>query len=81
MPRRRPFLTALAAGLIAGIGYPIVDVILACRAPISEACVWGKAYFPLTLGVSVVLVGGLVTGVFYALLLRRRESHGDDDAR
>jgi xanthosine utilization system XapX-like protein len=81
MPRRRPFLTALVAGLIAGTGYPIVDVLLACRAPISEACVWGKAYFPLTLGVSVVLVGGLVTGVLYALLLRRRESHGDDDVR
>ena len=81
MPSRRPFLTALAAGLSAGIGYPVVDVMLACRAPISEACVWGKAYFPLSLGVSVVLVGGLVTGVLYALLLRRGKSHGDDDAR
>lgn len=81
MLSRRPFLTALAAGLVAGAGYPIVDVLLACRAPISEACAWGKAYFPLTLGVSLVLVGGLVTGVLYALLRRRRASHGGDDAR
>ena len=81
MLSRRPFLTALAAGLIAGIGYPVVDVLLACREPISEACGWGKAYFPLTLGASVVLVGGPVTGVLYALLRRRRESRGDDDAR
>ena len=40
-----------------GIGYPVVDVDLACRIPISEACVWGKAYFPQTVGISVVVLG------------------------
>ena len=76
--RRYPFLLALAVGLIVGIGYPFVDVALACRVPISEACVWGKAYFPLTLGLSVVFLGGLVTGSLYALLIwrRRRQSRG-----
>lgn len=69
---RSPFLIALSVGLIAGAGYPFVDVALACRVPISEACVWGKAYFPLTLGVSVVLLGGLVTGLLYAVLAWRR---------
>lgn len=49
-----------------------LDVSLACRVPSSEACVWGKAYFPLTLSVSVVLVGGVVAGLFYAVLLWRR---------
>jgi hypothetical protein len=79
LSRRFPFLTALCVGLIAGIGYPFVDVGLACRVPTSEACVWGKAYFPLTLGVSVVVLGGLVTGLLYALLIwwHRRQSRDD----
>lgn len=75
--RRFPFLTALCVGLMAGIGYPFVDVALACRVPISEACVWGKAYLPLTLGVSVVVLGGPVTGLLYAVLLWRRRSRDD----
>lgn len=78
--RRFPFLTALFVGLAAGIGYPFVDVALACRAPISEACVWGKAYFPLTLGVSVVVLGGAVTGLLYAVLIRRRRRPPGDNA-
>ena len=78
--RRFPFLTALCVGLIVGIGYPFVDVTLACRVPISEACVWGKAYFPLTLGLSVVVLGGAVTGLLYAVLIRRRRPQSGDDA-
>jgi hypothetical protein len=70
-------LTALATGLIVGIGYPFVDLALACRIPDSEACVWAKAYLPFTLGLSVVLLGGLVTALAYAALMwkRRRESN------
>jgi formate/nitrite transporter FocA (FNT family) len=78
--RRFPFLIALSAGLIVGIGYPFVDIALACRVPISEACVWGKAYFPLTLGVSVVMLGGLVTGSLYAVLIWRRRRRSRDGA-
>lgn len=80
LSRRSSLLVALAVGLVAGIGYPVVDVALACRVPISEACVWGKAYFPLTLGLSVVLVGGVVTGSLYAVFMRRRRRDSRDDA-
>jgi xanthosine utilization system XapX-like protein len=76
--RRFPFLFALAAGLTAGVTYAAVDLLLACRVPDAEACVWGKAYFVLTLGLSLVLVGGAVTGVCYALLKRLRSK--DDEA-
>jgi hypothetical protein len=69
---RFPFLTALALGLIAGLAYPLIDLALACRAPVSEACVWGKAYLPLTLVLSVVVLGGAVTGLLYAVLAWRR---------
>ena len=77
--RRSPLLIALASGLFVGLAYPFIDLGLACRRPISEACVWGKAYLPLPLGVSVALLGGAVTVLVYAVLawLRRRQS-GDE---
>jgi len=56
----------LFTGLIVGTAYPYVDVVLACRAPASEACVWGKAYFPLTLGLSMIILGGVTTALSYA---------------
>ena len=78
--RQHSFLIALALGLLVGIGYPIGDLVLSCRAPTSEACVWGKAYLPLTLGVSVVLLGGVTTVLVYAWLRRKSRPHSDDDA-
>lgn len=80
LSRRFPFLTALSVGLMAGAGYPFVDVALACRVPISEACVWGKAYFALTLSLSVVVLGGAVTGLLYAVLIWRRGRQSRDGA-
>lgn len=76
LSRRAALLIALCAGLLAGIAYPFVDLAFACRLPQSEACVWGKAYLPLTLGLSVVIVGGAVAGLAYAVLAwqRRRRS-------
>jgi hypothetical protein len=72
MSRHFPFLTAFCVGLLVGAGYPLVDLALSCRVPTSEACVWGKAYFPLTMSVSVLVLGGIVTGFVYAALLWRR---------
>jgi len=76
---RFPFLISLGIGLLVGISYPFIDLGLACRLPTSEACVWGKAYFPLTLSVSGVLLGGAITGLVYAALIwwRRRRSRDD----
>lgn len=59
---------AVAGGLAAGAGYPLMELLLACRVPLSEACVWGKAYFPVALAMSLVLLGGLVAGLVYAWL-------------
>ena len=80
MPSHRSALVAVLAGLAAGIGYPFVDIALACRVPTSEACVWGKAYFPLTLGLSVVLVGGGVAGLVYVVMMWRRGRRKSNDA-
>lgn len=78
--RRSPLLSPLAVGLVVGIGYSLVDVGLACRRPSSEASVWGKTYFPLTLGVSVVVLGGAVTALLYAVLMWRYRRQSRDDA-
>lgn len=71
-------ILAILAGLLVGVGYPSIDLALACREAASEACVWGKAYLPLTLGLSLVLVGGATAGVVYAGLAycRKRRSRG-----
>lgn len=78
LSNRSSLLVAFLGGLVVGIGYPYADIAIACRVPMSEACVWGKAYFSLTQTVSVVLVGGIAAGVIYAALawLRHRQSRG-----
>jgi hypothetical protein len=78
--RRGALLTGLLTGAVVGIAYPYLDLALACRVPDSEACVWGKAYFPLTLTISVVMLGGIATGLVYAALMWRRKRKGDDNA-
>ena len=65
--RGGPLLLACVTGALAGIGHPYLDLALACRVPDSEACVWGKAYLPLSLGIAIPTIGGLVAVVTYAL--------------
>jgi hypothetical protein len=72
--RRSSLLFALQAGLIVGVTYPFVDLGLTCRAPVTDACLWGKAFLPLTLGASILLLGGMVTGFLYAFLVWRCRS-------
>ena len=66
--RTRIALTAAIVGAAAGTAYPFIDLALACRAPESEACVWGKSYLPLSLGISIPLVGGVIAVVAYVFM-------------
>jgi phosphate/sulfate permease len=66
-PRTRAVVSAVI-GAAVGIAYPFVDVAVSCRAPDSEACVWGGAYFVLTLVVSVPLIGAVAAAVAYLCL-------------
>ena len=59
---------ALGAGLLVGAAYPVVDLALACRTPLSEACLLGKAYLAMNLAWSVALLGALVAGLVYGWL-------------
>ena len=80
LPRRTAVLVALVSGLVVALSYPYVDLAAACRIADSEACVWDKAYFPLTLGLSLVLLGGITAALVYAALSwwRRKGRRGDD---
>jgi hypothetical protein len=67
-------VTAILLGVIAGAVYPFIDLAWSCRVADSEACVWGKAYLPLTLAISIPLVGGIVAALAYAMLARRNKA-------
>ena len=78
--RRASAAIALVVGAFTGVGYPLLDLAWACRSATSEACVWGKAYLPLTMVLSVVLLGGVAAGLVYAVLSHRRGRDEDADA-
>jgi hypothetical protein len=57
--RPRPAtLIKIAIAAAVGFTYPFVELAWKCRAPLatSEACVWGRAYFPVTRWVEPLLV-------------------------
>ena len=74
--RTRHLVIAAGVGVLAGIGIPLASLWRACRLPESEACVWGRAYLTLSLGIGAI-IGIVVAIVAYALLgmwARRRRS-------
>ena len=68
MTRRGTLVAALAAGLLVGVGIPLVELWAACRRPDSEACVWDRALLGVSLGVGAVL--GLLAGTVVYFVLR-----------
>ena len=66
--RSTRIVVAILAGVVVGVLYPVVDLAVACRIPDSEGCVWGKAYLPLTFGLSIVLLGSMVAAIVYGVL-------------
>ena len=58
--KRKAFVSVLILVLV-GAGVPLLELWIKCREPVSEACVWAKAYLPLSLGVGAVI--GIVAAV------------------
>ena len=77
--RARAILSALI-GLVVGAAYPFIDIAVRCHAPASESCVWGNAYFMLTVAVSVPLIGALAAAAAYTCLgwLQPQKTKEDD---
>jgi hypothetical protein len=63
-------LIATAVGVIATLAVPYGNLWLKCQQPASEACIWSKAYLPLSLGLTAVILGVPVF-VVTLMLLRR----------
>ena len=72
--RRR--LVRAASALAMGLAAPHAELWVKCRAPSSEACVWGRPYLPLTVPVYLVVFGGL-TYLVLALASRARRTRDD----
>lgn len=63
-------LVAALAGATAAIAVSLGNLWLKCLQPASEACVWTRAYLPLSLAVSFVILGVPVFVVTLLLLGR-----------
>jgi hypothetical protein len=70
MPRTR-LLAAFVVALMIGLAFPYAELAWKCRegSSASEACVWGRAYFPITRWVEPLIVTPVV---FLILLLALR---------
>jgi len=80
-PRLPAVAAALALGVLVALGVPYGELWRACRAPTSEACVWGKSLLPVSLAVGAGL-GAVAAAVGYVCARawqRRRPAPGDGD--
>ena len=62
--RRAALAAALALGTLLAVGIPGGELWLDCRVPDSEACIWGKALWPVSFALGA-LVGSITTAVTY----------------
>jgi hypothetical protein len=68
-------LIATLVGVLAALAVPYGNLWIKCQAPTSEACVWSKAYLPLSLGLTAVILGVPVFVVTLMLLRRYVATH------
>jgi len=65
------YLWGAIAAVVVGVGAPRLEVAVACRRPISEPCVWGRAYLPVNVAATLVILGVPIFG-FVARMTGRR---------
>jgi hypothetical protein len=76
--RRTSAIIALVAGPVIGAAYPFLQLAYDCQAPVSEACVWGKALLAVSVVISIVFIGSFAAaGIFAVLEWRRRARQGE----
>ena len=72
-----------AASIALGIAYPYLELALKCRRPDSEACVWAKAYWRLSVWIEppiVAVIAAIVVASTIAIV-RRAVSRADGPAK
>jgi hypothetical protein len=77
--RRTTVIVWVAFGVVAGLLYPYGELAWTCREghASSEACVWARAYFPLSRWVEPVIVTPIALGIAWvvARMADRRKRH------
>lgn len=85
MRPRAATLIKVAIAAAAGLSYPYLELAWKCRAAAatSEACVWGRAYFPLMRWLEPLLVApvAFLAIVLIHRLARRRPGRPADSER
>jgi hypothetical protein len=66
MTKKSRLLTAVAFLLSIGVGVPVIERWIKCLEPVSEGCVWAKAYMPLSFALWTI-VGVLVAVIAWHL--------------
>jgi hypothetical protein len=72
MTRRQSVVLAAFLGPVLAAGLPFLELMLDCREPTSEACVWGHSLILVSITVSVVFFGTLIAIALFALFEWRR---------
>lgn len=77
MRRYAPLLLRLAIAVAIGIAFPYLELVWKCRDGFqtTEACVWGKAYLPLSRSVEPVIVAPIAF-LLLTVLTRLRLNKG-----
>ena len=63
----------VAASIAIGLAFPYVELALKCRRPESEACVWAKAYWHLSIWIEppiVAVIGAVVLAIATSIVRR-----------
>jgi hypothetical protein len=68
MSNKLRLFVAVVLAILVGAGVPLLERVIKCQKPTSEACVWAKAYLPLSFG--LWSIAGMVAGVVAWFVLR-----------
>jgi hypothetical protein len=75
--RRVALIVALSIAI--GLAYPLLELALKCRHPDSEACVWARAYWHLSIWIEppiVAVIAAIVLAVAIAVVRRASRGRG-----
>ena len=75
--RRVALIVALSIAI--GLAYPLLELALKCRRPDSEACVWARAYWHLSIWIEppiVAVIAAIVLAVAIAVVRRASRGRG-----
>ena len=73
MTRGRRVALIVALSIAIGIAYPFLELAVQCRRPDSEACVWARSYWRLSIWIEppiVAVIAAIVLGIAVAAVRR-----------